>query len=134
MIVDTSALVAVVTGEPEAAPFHSLLGRSQGSAVSAGNWVELATVLVRKFQEAEPRRVLDALAVAYKLAIVPVTSEQVIIAASGYATYGRGTGHPARLNFGDCFSYALAKAAGEPLLFNGDDFTHTDVEPALRPT
>ena len=63
--------------------------------------------------------------------IEPVTAEQAHLARRAYRSYGRGSGSPARLNLGDCFAYALAKATGEPLLFKGDDFPHTDIEPAL---
>ena len=66
--------------------------------------------------------------------IEPVTEAQARIAREAYRDYGRGSGHPARLNFGDCFAYALARATGEPLLFKGSDFIHTDIEPALRET
>jgi ribonuclease VapC len=67
------------------------------------------------------------------ITLEPVTIEQGRIAAEAHRRYGRGSGHPARLNFGDCFSYALAKATGEPLLFKGDDFGHTDVATAVAP-
>ena len=131
MIVDTSALVAMVAHEHEASPFERALSGAGRASVSAGSWVEFSTVLVRKFRVSDPIPVLSAMSETYDLAIVPVTPEQVSIAARGYATYGRGTGHRARLNFGDCFAYALAKATGEPLLFKGDDFTHTDVRRAI---
>jgi ribonuclease VapC len=66
-----------------------------------------------------------------EIVIEPVTEEQAHIARQAYRDYGRGSGHPARLNFGDCFAYALARATGEPLLFKGDDFRHTDIASAV---
>jgi ribonuclease VapC len=75
---------------------------------------------------------LDALVANFRLRMEPVTEEQVRIARQAYLDFGRGN-HPAALNFGDCFAYALAKTTGEPLLFKGDDFVHTDVTPAAPP-
>ena len=83
-------------------------------------------MLVRRFQ-AKPQPVLDLLIGVHKLDIIPLTTEQAAIATDAYATFGRGTRHRAKLNFGDCFAYALAKSTGEPLLFKGDDFNHTDL-------
>ena len=76
-------------------------------------------------------RRFDDLVKAAQLVVEPVTEAQARIAGEAYRDFGRGSGHPARLNFGDCFSYALARAMGEPLLFKGDDFAHTDITPAL---
>jgi len=77
--------------------------------------------------------VVDELVATLAITLEPVTLEQGRIAADANRRFGRGSGHPARVNFGDCFSYALAKATGEPLLFKGDDFGHTDVAAALAP-
>jgi ribonuclease VapC len=77
-------------------------------------------------------RRLDDLLRVLDIAIESVTEEQARIAREAYRDYGHGSGHPARLNFGDCFAYALARVTGEPLLFKGDDFTHTDITPALE--
>lgn len=125
MIVDSSAFVAIALTEVEADGFVGAIGRADVCRVSAGTWIELTAVAVR-------RRLfsiewLERIAVSYRLTIEPVTVEQARIGHHAYRTFGLGTGHRARLNFGDCFSYALAKATGEPLLFKGDDFVHTDL-------
>ena len=96
--------------------------------ISAGTWMELATVIARRHPE--KTRLIETLLRSIKLEIVDLTLEQAQLGRDGYRTYGRGTGHRAHLNFGDCFAYALAKATGEPLLFKGDDFVHTDITPA----
>ena len=99
--------------------------------MSAANLLEAAIVADN---QTDPRagRQLDALVANFRLRIEPVTEEQVRIARQAYVDFGRGN-HPAKLNFGDCFAYALAKATGEPLLFKGDDFGHTDVQAAVAP-
>ena len=97
--------------------------------MSAGTLIELTAVVVRRaphLREIEPERALAD----FDIEIEPVTLAQVAIAQGAYRAYGRGTTHAADLNFGDCFAYALAKATGEPLLFKGDDFIHTDVAAA----
>ena len=78
-------------------------------------------------------RRFDQIVEVAQLAVVPVTGSQATLARAAYRDYGKGSGHPARLNFGDCFAYALATESGEPLLFKGDDFGHTDISPALLP-
>lgn len=117
--------------EDEEGLFKSLMASASYPSISAGSYVELQAVLIRRF-----RGILDdeadALLSLYKIAIAPVTAEQAVIARDAYRRYGIGTGHPARLNFGDCFAYALARTTGEPLLFKGDDFTRTDVAVAAR--
>lgn len=97
--------------------------------MSAGGWIELSAVAVRR--KIIPQPWLDTLIARFGLIIEPVTSEQAHIGHQAYRMFGIGSGHRARLNFGDCFAYALAKVTGEPLLFKGDDFIHTDVIPAL---
>lgn len=125
MIVDSSAVMALVLGEPEQIAFNRLLTNAHHCQISAGNWVELAAVITRR---AEPLgTAIDLVMSHYQIAIAPVTADQARIGHAAYCQYGRGTGHIANLNFGDCFSYALARATGEPLLFKGDDFVHTDV-------
>lgn len=130
MIVDTSALVAILTGEPEGTEFRELLRHTPGLRISAGSLLETAIVCDTREVSHLGRR-LDSLVSALALEVVPVDHEQVTVARSAYREYGRGSGHPARLNFGDCFAYALASVTGEPLLFKGDDFTHTDLVAAL---
>jgi ribonuclease VapC len=128
MIVDTSAIMAVLLGEPEASRFAAAILEQPDCSISAGTWLELSAVAVRRRYklEAEIERFISSA----RITIVPVSAEQAAIGRDAYRTYGRGTGHPARLNFGDCFAYALAKAIGQPLLFKGDDFSRTDIQPA----
>ena len=94
--------------------------------ISAGSWVELAVVLTRK-RRTDLLAISDQVISALSIRIAAVDRAQAEIARMAYREFGRGSGHKAKLNFGDCFSYALSKTAGEPLLFKGDDFSHTDV-------
>ena len=126
MIVDTSAIMAMLLEEAEADEMLRLMVTAPARRMSAGSWVELGTVLVRR-QDPELARRAERILPGLRIDVVPVTAVQAEIGRRGYREYGRGTGHPARLNLGDCFSYALAKETGEPLLFKGDDFTHTDI-------
>jgi ribonuclease VapC len=127
MIVDTSALLAIFFGEPEAEDFARAIAGAEVSRMSAANLLEAGIVADN---QTDPRtgRQLDALVANFQLHIAAVTEEQVRIARQAYVDFGRGN-HPAGLNFGDCFAYALAKATGEPLLFKGDDFAQTDIRP-----
>lgn len=97
--------------------------------MAAPTYLELLIVLQNK-QVTRPRESLDAVLEAFQVDVVPFTAAHARIAQEAYLRYGRGSGHPAKLNFGDCVSYALAKASGQPLLFKGDDFPHTDLKPA----
>ncbi|MCW2921185.1 MAG: putative pilT protein N-terminal, putative toxin of system [Thermoleophilia bacterium] len=106
---------------------------ARGGAISAGNAFE-AAIVIDSYRDPVASRDLDRVRGELGIAIAPVTAAQVDIARQAYRDFGRGSGHPAKLDFGDCFAYALAVESGEPLLFVGDDFTHTDVEPALPPT
>ncbi len=127
MIVDTSALIALLRAEPDAPRFAKALAASGvGKQISAANYLEAAIVIDGARDPIASRR-LDELMTKAGIAIVPVTAEQAAIARAAYRDFGKGSGHPAGLNFGDCFAYALAKATGEPLLFKGDDFGHTDI-------
>ncbi|MFT4220059.1 MAG: type II toxin-antitoxin system VapC family toxin [Microbacterium sp.] len=129
MIVDSSAIVAVVQGEKDAASLAALL-IDENCRMSAVNWLEAAIVLDSRSALAQAE-FEEALELA-EVAIEPVTAAHARIAREAYRRFGRGTGHPARLNYGDCFAYALAISAGESLLFVGDDFSHTDIVPAFR--
>ena len=131
MIVDTSALIAILRDEPEAAACAGAIAAAGGRRISAANFVEAAIVIDGSRDPVASRR-LDDLIREAQLVIEPVTEAQARIAREAYRDFGRGSGHPAKLNFGDCFAYALARATGEPLLFKGDDFGHTDISPALR--
>ena len=130
MIIDASALVAVLEGEDRSAELLELL-RANPLALSAVTYVETAVVTDGR-RDATLSRQFDTLLERLAVEVVAVTPEQAVIAREAYRDFGRGSGHPARLNFGDCFSYALAVVRDEPLLFVGDDFTHTDVRAALR--
>lgn len=130
MIVDTSAIMAILLEEAEFENFVAMLVESSPSRIAAGGWVELSAVLTRSGRSAFfslLERVMDR----FDIRVDPGSEEQAKIAHDAYRTYGLGTGHPARLNFGDCFAYALARATGEPLLFKGDDFSKTDIAKAI---
>jgi ribonuclease VapC len=131
VIVDASALIAILRNEPEAEAFAQAIDASPRCRISAANFLE-AAIVVDRSRSPIPARRLDDLLRETGIAITPVTEAQARIAREAYRDYGRGSGHPARLNFGDCFAYALARETGEPLLFKGDDFAHTDVAPALK--
>lgn len=126
MILDSSAIIAVLRDEPEASRFRDAIQRSQQVSVSAGTSFETSLVVGRDWHGP-----LDEFLAAAGTRVVPFDEDQARVARAAYVRYGKGSGSPARLNFGDCFSYALAKTTGLPLLFKGDDFTHTDVTPAL---
>src|SRR6267154_5301264 len=126
MIVDTSALFAILRDEPEAKDCALAIERSASRRVSAANFVETALVIDGSRNPIASRR-FDDLVKEAQIVIEPVTESQARLAREAYRDFGKGSGHPAKLNFGDCFAYALAKTAGEPLLFKGDDFIHTDV-------
>ena len=131
MIVDTSAIIALVLGESQADEIARLLATGP-ARMSAATRVELHAVTVTRLSPTQQRRV-DRLLEECQVEIVPFDAEQARLAGDALRDYGRGSGHSARLNLGDAYSYALAAATGEPLLFVGDDFSHTDLEPALRP-
>jgi len=126
MILDTSVLIALLRHEPGSGALSEIVLANLGKLkISAAAYVEAGIVFdSNKDHELGDR--LDALIRKFEIEIVPIGFEQARHARFAYRTYGKGN-HPARLNFGDCFAYALAKAAGEPLLFKGDDFGHTDV-------
>lgn len=131
MIVDTSALIAILRDEPEAPACARAIEAASRRRISAANFVEAAIVIDGSRDPVASRRFDDLLREA-QAEIEPVTEAQARIAREAYRDFGRGSGHPARLNFGDCFAYALARTTGEPLLFKGDDFAHTDVRVADR--
>ncbi|KRC82645.1 type II toxin-antitoxin system VapC family toxin [Sphingomonas sp. Root241] len=128
MIVDTSAIVAILRAEKEADDFLLALDASRPAKISAGSWIELGAVLSGFGISSLEAQLLELKKTA-GIQIMPVTEEQAEIGRRAYAIFGKGN-HPARLNFGDCFAYALAKATGESLLFKGKDFAHTDITPA----
>jgi ribonuclease VapC len=126
VIVDSSALVALVRLEPEAKQFAERISAAEPCRVSAATYLETAIVIDSARDPVASGR-FDELFARAEIVIEPVTVEQARIARQAYRDFGRGSGHEARLNFGDCFSYALAKATGEALLFKGTDFAATDV-------
>lgn len=129
MIVDTSALIAMLRDEPEA-PFCAMaIENAAQRRISAANFLEAAAVIDGSRDPIASRRFDDLIKEA-GIVIEPVTEAHARIAREAYRDFGKGSGHPAQLDFGDCFAYALAKATGEPLLFKGEDFIHTDITPA----
>ena len=127
MIVDASVLVAVVRNEAGADRFFRALSDArEPKRMSAANYLEAAIVIDGSRSPIASRGFDDAVAAA-GIIVEPVDREQAEIARAAYRDFGKGSGHPAGLNFGDCFAYALAKSMREPLLFKGDDFSHTDV-------
>jgi ribonuclease VapC len=125
MVVDTSALIALLNMEPESARLAVALESDATRLVSAATVVEAGLVIESRFGSVGGRE-LDLLIAKAGLSIEPVTADQVDVARECWRRYGKGR-HSAGLNYGDCFSYALAKVTREPLLFKGDDFTHTDI-------
>jgi ribonuclease VapC len=126
MVIDTSALIAILLGEPEAEALALALAGDPKRLVSAFTALETGIVIEAKKGEAGGRE-LDLLLHHARIVIVPMTAEHYEIARFAWRRYGKGR-HPAGLNIGDCCSYALAKAAGEPLLFKGKDFSQTDIK------
>src|ERR1700722_2996709 len=126
MTVDSSALVSILRREPEKQKFTQALMDATEVRISAATYFE-TSIVIDSARDPITSRMLDDLIENSKIAIEPVTAEQARIARQAYRDFGKGSGHPAQLNFGDCFSYALAKSMREPLLFKGDDFSHTDV-------
>lgn len=132
MILDSSAVIAVLRQEPEAKACAKAIGEASSVRMSAANYFETGIVIDGTRDPIASRRLDDFLHDARTI-IEPVTAEQAKIARAAYRDFGKGSGHPARLNYGDCFAYALAKTTGEPLLFIGDDFGRTDIAPVLAP-
>ena len=125
MIIDTSALVSILDQEAEADRLARAIAAASERMLSAANLVETGIVMqVRRGDEAA--RDLDLLLAKLKIEIIPVSEKQANLARRAFQHYGRGR-HPAKLNFGDCFAYALAKDSSAPLLFKGNDFSQTDI-------
>ena len=129
MIVDSSAILAILFAEPDAAVFANAMSEAEACKISAATFVEVAVVVEAQTQDRGSRQ-LDAFLRRAGFVIEPVTEEQAHLARQAYSDFGKGR-HPAGLNFGDCFSYALAKVSGEALLFKGGDFSKTDIVSAL---
>ncbi|MFC7379900.1 type II toxin-antitoxin system VapC family toxin [Brevundimonas sp. GCM10030266] len=130
MIVDSSALIAIIFGEPEGGVLLEQL-MSGSPRMSAATYFESGMVIDRKAKDDFAAKAFDRLLNLARVEVVAVTREHADIARVAYREFGKGN-HPASLNFGDCLAYALARQTGEPLLFKGDDFARTDVVPALK--
>ena len=129
MIVDSSAVVAILNREPDAERYEDAIASALKRRMSVANLLE-ASIVVEGRGGAVAGHELDLLLERFGIELEPVTAEQLAAARRAWRRFGRGN-HPAALNFGDCFAYALAETTGEPLLFKGGDFALTDVEAAL---
>jgi len=125
VVIDTSALIALLGMEPEAARLAAAIEADGTRLISAASILEAAVVIESRYGP-DGGRELDLMVAKAGLSVEPVTAQQAEIAREAWRRFGKGR-HPASLNFGDCFSYALARVTGEPLLFKGTDFTQTDV-------
>jgi ribonuclease VapC len=128
IVIDTSALVAILRDEPEAEDFASILETGSQFAIPAPCYLEFTMVTSA---ELGARAWLDRLIEGLECDLAVVDGPAARLASDAFARYGRGSGHPARLNFGDCLSYAVAKRLDAPLLFKGDDFGQTDIRSAV---
>lgn len=133
MIVDSSAIVAIFLDEPECSQLRDRIVGAQDVRIPSPAYLETAMVCDSLPTVGVPGD-LDLLLDMLQITIAPFTGEHARLARGAFARYGRGSGHPARLNFGDCMSYAVAVLEDEPLLFKGEDFTHTDVRDARTAT
>ena len=131
MIIDTSAVLAILLGEADADRYEEAIAAAWPRRMSVVALLEAAMVIESRGGVTAGHE-LDVLLEKASVELVPVTPEQAAAARHAWRRFGKGN-HPARLNFGDCFAYALANVTGEPLLFKGDDFARTDIEAALPP-
>jgi ribonuclease VapC len=130
IVVDASALLAILEGEPDAARYAEALADAEAALISAATLIEAGIVMVNRHGPKAARK-LHALVQEAGIEVENVTPRHAQIAIDAFAIYGKGRQHKAGLNYGDCFVYALAKATGLPLLFKGNDFSHTDLLSAL---
>ena len=133
MIIDTSALIAILRNEDDAVRHAEAIEDAEARRMSAAAYVEAGAV-IDSARDPVVSHQLDALISAAEISIEPITEHHARIAREAYRDFGKGSGHSAGLNYGDCFSYALAKATGETLLFKGNDFGHTDITSAFAET
>lgn len=131
MVVDSSAIIAIARREPEAIMFSRILERTPRKLIAAPTYLECAFVMAG-IAPTKGIAFLQGLVADAMITIIPFGERELEAALQARLMYSRGSGHRAKLNYGDCFSYALAKARSVPLLFKGDDFIHTDIEPALK--
>ena len=132
MIIDSSAILAILKNEAEAELFSEAIEAAPTVRISAASYLE-TSIVVDGYKNPKLKARMEEILDNPGITIEPVTPEQARVARQAYRDYGRGSGHPAKLNFGDCFSYALARSMREPILFKGDDFIHTDLRPAAKP-
>lgn len=125
MVLDTSAILAILQNEPERRKFNEAIETAETRSLSTASFVECSMILESRYG-ADGVRDLDLFIAKAQVSLVSVDEEQADLARRAFRKYGKGR-HPAGLNFGDCFSYALARALDEPLLFKGNDFTQTDI-------
>jgi len=130
LIIDSSAVIALLRKEPDHLHYRQAIAESRECRMSTATYLETAIIADRD-QSPLLSREFDRVITSMDIELVLVSVEQAQIARAAYRDFGRGSGHPARLNFGDCFAYALAIDQGESLLYRGDDFSHTDVRSAL---
>jgi len=130
MVIDSSAVIAILCNEPDAEHFVTAIEDDSIRLMSAASLLETSIVIESRYGK-DGRHKLDLLLSKAQVKIEAVTTEQAETARAAFRAYGKGR-HPAGLNFGDCFSYALAKVTGEPLLFKGNDFSKTDIQQALK--
>jgi ribonuclease VapC len=130
VILDSSAILAIVLSEPDRLRYLDAMLQGVPRRMSVANWLEATMVVDRRGSALSISRFEDFLRDA-EIELIAVSVSQANIARHAWRVFGRGV-HPARLNYGDCFAYALAKETREPLLFKGDDFAQTDIEPALK--
>ena len=130
IVVDSSAIIAFLRNEPEAEAIEEHLESAPELQISSFNELECRVVLLRRFGERAVLE-LELLLARTGMVVAAFDSVQSELAYQAYRRYGKGGGHPAQLNLGDCAAYALASSLGAPLLFKGQDFVHTDIEPVL---
>ncbi|MFN6517619.1 MAG: type II toxin-antitoxin system VapC family toxin [Nostoc sp. CreGUA01] len=125
MVIDTSVILAIIYAEPEELIFIQLIDETEDCLLSSPSYVEASIVLGTKHGQQGVEK-LNLLIQALCITIIPFSVEQAQLASEAFLKFGKGR-HPAKLNMGDCFSYALAKSTNQPLLFKGNDFIHTDI-------
>ena len=128
MIIDTSALIAILHREPEAPLYDRMISRARNPRMSVANYLE-ATIVSEGRSGSDKESELEELVKRLNITLVPVTLGQMRVAQQAWRDFGKGN-DPAALNYGDCFAYALASVSAEPLLFKGSDFAQTDIPPA----
>jgi ribonuclease VapC len=130
IVIDSSALIAIFLQEPDGEHFKEMIVADEDAVISAATLLETSIVLRTFKGRGSVDEALDEF-VGVALRVIDVDGNQIVIAREAHLRYGKGLGHPAQLNFGDCFSYALAKSLDVPLLYKGDDFAKTDIKSAL---